>query len=257
MANVGDKGVVKYCDTFATVTLGTGLIGLDGGTNYSTTSYGMAWVQSLDTGDTSFTITQDAARGRHVAGSLGTTDNDLIEFNGASTMFYGSCGFQAIEALVMFDVCTGLAFNFGFSDDVTEASATLPVECSATSFASSASTYCGIVFDTDATDNEPFAFWTDDDVDSTESYQNLRMKGLSLTPSKWLWMRVELQDRGSGTGGRATFHVAHDGKHVTKEFNTTVDNDAALCWYFGAENRNTTAKGVYIKLPSWEQSIAD
>lgn len=252
MANVGAKGAIRYEEVFVDPgVLGTGVQGLDGGTRTAN------WLQNIDTGDTSFVRSMSAARGLHIAGSLAGTDNNMVEFCGDQLMFYGSVGMNAIDVLVQFDVATNIAFNFGFSDDVTETSNTLPVELSATSFASSASTYLGFVFDTDATNDEIHCFWTDDDVDSTEVIGDLRMKGMSLTANKWLWLRVEMQDRGSGSGVRATFHAVQDGKHMTKEFNTTVDNDAGLCWHFSAENRSAVAHGVYIKLPSWEQTISD
>jgi hypothetical protein len=254
MANVGNKGIVRYEETFSVPNIGTGVQGLDGGTNAAN---GIAWLQNIDTGDKAWARSMSASKGMHIAGSIAGTDNNMIEFCGDQLMFYGSTGFNAVEALIQFDVATNIAFNFGFSDDVTETSATLPVELSTATFYSSASTFLGFVFDTDATNDELHCFWTDDDVDTTETLDNLRMKGFSLTANKWLWLRVEMQDRGSGTGVRATFHAAQDGKHATKEFNTTVDNDCALCWYFAAENRSAIGHNVYIKLPAWEQSIAD
>ena len=94
-------------------------------------------------------------------------------------------------------------------------------------------------------------------MDTTVALGDLRCKGMALTADKWLWMRVEMQDQGSGKPVRATFHAAHDGKKITKEFTTTVDRDVALCWYLGVENRDALARGVFIKRPAWEQSIAD
>ncbi len=186
MANSGRIGQVSYTDNFANVTVGTGLVGLDGGTNSTNTSYGLAWVQSLDTADTSWTRSFSAARGIHLAGSLAATNNNLIELNSDKLMFYGQQGFSAVEVLFQVDASSAVAFNFGFSDDVTETSATLPVELSTATWASSASTYLGFVYDADATNDELHCFWTDDDVDTTVALGDLRCKGMALTANKWL-----------------------------------------------------------------------
>jgi len=258
MANVGSKGIIRFEDTFAGVSVGTALIGLDGGTNTTNTSYGLAWVQTLDTGGASFTRSMTATKGLCIAGSTGTTDNALSEFSGDQLMFYGQTGFNAVEVMVQFDVATTLAFNFGFTDEVTCASATLPVELgTATLVATGCTTFCGIVFDVDADNDELHCAWVDDSVVTTKALGDLRMKGMTLTADKWLWMRVEMQDQGSGQPVRATFHAGQDSKHVTKEFTTSVDRDQGLCFYFGAENRSGATHGVYIKRPAWEQTIAD
>ena len=80
---------------------------------------------------------------------------------------------------------------------------------------------------------------------------------MSLEVDQWLWLRVEMQDQGSGQPVRATFHAAQNGRTMTKEFTTSVDRDVALCWYLGVENRDALARGIFIKAPAWEQTIAD
>lgn len=257
MANSGAKGTVCYTDPLAATTVGTGLVGLDGGTNSTTTSYGLAWVQSLDTGDTSWTRTFSAARGVVLAGSLAATDNNMIELNSNNLMFYGQQGFSAVEVLFQVDASSAVAFNFGFSDDVTETSATLPVELATATWYSSATTFLGFVYDADATNDELHCFWVDDDVDTTVALGDLRCRGMSLVADKWLWMRVEMQDQGSGNQVRATFHAAHDGKTITKEFKSTIDRDQGMCWYLAIENRDALARGVFVKAPGWEQTISD
>ena len=252
MANVGKTGIVRYEEKFIDPALiGTGVQGLDGGTRTA------GWLQNIDTGDKAWARAFSAGRGIHLAGSLAATDNNMVEFCSDQLMFYGSTGFNAVDVMVQFDVATDIAFNFGFHDEVTEVSDTLPVELSTATFYSSASTFLGFVFDIDATNDELHCFWTDDDVDTVSTLPDLRMRGFTLKANKWLYMRVEMEDRGSGTGVRATFHAEQDGKTMEKTFNTTVDNDAALSWYFAAENRSAIAHNVYLKLPSWEQSIAD
>ncbi len=257
MANSGMTGIVCYTDPLMGVTIGTALIGLDSGTLVNNTLYGVNWIQSIDTGDTSFTVSQSAALGNHLAGSQAGTDNNLIEFNSIKTMFYGQQGFTAVDLMVRFDAVANMTFNFGFHDDVTESSAAIPVELSTTTWASTASTFLGFVFDTQATDDELHCFWVDDDTDTVVPLGDLRCKGMALTADKWLYMRVEMQDQGSGKPVRATFHAAHDGKTITKEFTTTVDRDQALCYYFGCQATSTTARGIFLKAPGWEQSISD
>ena len=84
------------------------------------------------------------------------------------------------------------------------------------------------------------------------------MVGMAPTNAKWLYMKVEMQDRGSGKGVRATFlAVDHTGKSVEKVFNTSVDRDLPLNYYLGVENRSASVHNIYIRCPSWEQTISD
>jgi len=257
MANSGRIGEITFIDNLAANTMGTGLIGLDGGTLATNSAYGLVWVQSLDTGDTSYVISQSATLGQHIAGSGTGVNDNLKEFCSSDTMFYGQTGFNAVEIMVQFDAVTNMTFNFGFHDDVTESSSVIPVELSTATWASTASTFLGFVFDTQATNDELHCFWVDDDTDTVVALGDLRCKGMALTANKWLYMRVEMQDCGSGKPVRATFHAVHDGKSITKEFDTTVDRDAALCYYFGVVATSTTPRGIFIKAPGWTQTIAD
>jgi len=254
VSNVGPYQSIKYVEDFHMPNYGSGVQGLDGGT---LTANAIAWLQNIDTGDKAWARSFSAGLGIHLAGSLANTDNNMLEFCSDQLMFYGTAGYNMVEVQFQTDVATAIAFNFGFHDEVTEVSATLPVECSATSFASSASTYLGFVFDTDATNDDLHCFWVDDDNDATESIANLRMQGASLEANKWLYLRVEMQDRGSGNGVRATFHAQQDERTFEKVFNTTVDNDAALCWYFAVENRSAVARNVYLRCLGWEQTLKD
>ncbi|KKN78445.1 hypothetical protein LCGC14_0349770 [marine sediment metagenome] len=254
MANVGRKGIVIYEETFAVDNLGTGLPTYLGGTSQAT---GIAWIQNMDSGNTSFTRSVSASKGLHWAGSLDSTNDDVMEICGDQLMFYGSVGHQAIEVMLMVDQASSMAFNFGFNDEVGESSNDLPVSLQTATWQSSASTFIGIVKDFDATNDELHAFWVDDDVDTQEKLTNLRMRGMNMVADKWLWMRIETQSLGSGQPIRATFHAVHNGKHWTSEFDTTVDGDQALCWSLNVMNKAGIARGVFVKLPYWEQSIAD
>ena len=115
---------------------------------------------------------------------------------------------------------------------------------------------------TGATNEELHCYWADDnvlgmaDADSSVDGQTVRMRGIAPTASKWLYMKVEMQDRGSGLGVRATFlAVTHTGASVERVFNTSGDRDVALCYYVCAENRDTGTPDVYIKGTNWEQTI--
>jgi len=256
MANVGKTGIVRYEETFAVDTIISGTLG----TNIAVPANGIAWLSCADTSDTSFVRAMSATKGLHIAGSLAATDDNKIELTGDQLMFYGQTGFNAIDVLLQADTASSLAFNFGLNSTVDPNYAggtNLIVSLATATWYSTGSTFCGLVKDFDATNDEVHCFWVDDDVDTTESLANLRMQGASFVANKWAYMRVEMQDRGSGSGVRATFHYEQDGKTFEKVFNTSVDRDAGLCWYLGIQNRAAIARGVYVKLPSWEQSISD
>lgn len=249
MANIGSKGIVRYEETFATDSIAGGSAGGDG-----SAADGIAWLGSADTGDTPFVRAMAAARGLHIAGATDTTDDDLVEFCGDQLMFYAQTGHSSIEILVQFDVVSTLAFNFGFNDDVLETSTTLPVELSGTTWTTNAATFVGFVYDVDATNDELHAMWVDGNTDATDAIATLRFNGMAPTASEWLYMKIDLDDRGSGYGARATFlAVDSQGRSVEKVFNTTITRSTALCYYFGFENRGSAAHNCYIKLPAWEQ----
>lgn len=246
MANVGSKGIVRYEETFALDNIGT------------SAGDGIAWLVSSDSGDTAPVRACAAGKGLHVSGATYATDNNLIEFSGDQLMFYGQEGHSAVEVLIQLSSAASVAFNFGFNDDQLEDSNTLPVELSGTTWTSNASTFLGFVYDTDATNDDLHCFWVNGGTDTSTSISDLQMTGMAPTAGKWLYLKVEMQDRGSGNGVRATFlAVDHTGKSVEKVFNTSVSRSTALCFYFGMENRSAAARTFYLKAPAWEQSIAD
>jgi len=252
MANVGSKGIVRYEETFAADNVAGGAAGSDG-----TVADGIAWLGSSDTGNTPFVRAMNTARGLHVAGATDATGaTDMIEFNGDQLMFYGQTGHSSAEIMVQFDDVTNMAFNFGFNDEVTDSSNLTPVSLSGTTWTSNAGAFVGFVYDTDAGNDELHCFWVNGDVDTTTAIADLRMNGLAPTNSKWLYMKVEIQDRGSGNGVRATLMCAdHNGRSAEKVFNTTVARTTALCFYFCMANRSASAHNCYIKCPAWEQTI--
>ncbi len=258
MPNVGRKGIVRFEDTIASYSIGTSLAGTHITQPTTAAVTGLVWLASMDTSDTPFAKSVSATKGLHYAGSLTGTDNNMLEICSPQLQFYGQQGFNAVDVLLQVDTCSSCEIAFGFNGDVIGSNTTIPVELATATWASTGTTFMGLVKDFDATNDEFHCFWTDDAVDTTESLANLRMRGASIAADKWLYMRVEMQDRGSGSAGvRATFHVEQDGKTFEKEFNTSVDRDAGMAWYLAVKNKAAIARGVYVRLPSWEQSIAD
>jgi len=246
MANVGSKGIVRYEETFATDNIATS--GADG----------IGWIVSSDAGS-AFARTVTAGKGLHLYGTSDTGAADRQEFVSDLAIFTGQEGHSSVEVMLQLGTITDVAFNFGFNDAVTGANNIIPAKIdSGTITGQSADGFVGIIFDTEATNDELHCFWRNGAVDTTTAIADLRMVGMAPTAAKWLYMKVEMQDRGSGNGVRATFlAVDHNGRSVEKVFNTTVDRDCPLCYYLGVECRGTAAKNIYIKCPNWEQAIAN
>lgn len=252
MANVGSKGSIRYVETFATDSLDGGSAGGDG-----SAGDGLAWLGSGDTGNTVFVRAVNTNRGLHIAGATdGTGSTDMVEFCGDTLMFTGQTGFSSVEIMMQLDDVTNVAFNFGFNDEVLDSGNVTPIALSGTTWASTAATFLGFVYDTDATNDELHCFWVDGGTDTSTVIANLRMVGMAPTDDKWLYMKVEMQDRGAGNGVRATLlAVDHNGRSVEKVFNTSVTRTTPLCYYFSFANRTASAHNCYIKLPAWEQAI--
>ena len=251
MANVGSKGIVRYEETMATA-------------NVTAAGTGVGWVVSNDSG-TDFSRAVNTSRGLHWAGATGAGGTgQMTEVVGDSLMFTGQTGHSSVELLVQFDVITSLAFNFGFNDEVLETGggASLPMELSTTTWASNSANFLGFVFDTDADNDELHCCWVASNVDCSATSatlvdgKSLRMTGGAPTASKWLYLKVEMQDRGSGNGVRATFMAAdHTGWSAEKVFDTTVARTTPMCFYFALEARASSQRNCYIKCPAWEQTI--
>ena len=242
MANSGSIGIIRDVENFLTDDIGSA-------------GDGVKWVVSSDSSDTAFVRAVAAGKGMHCAGALTTTDNNMIELCSDVLHVYGQDGYNALEVLFQVDVATDLAINIGFNDDSLDGGNTLPVELATATWTTTSSTFVGLAFDVDATNDDWHCMWVDDDADA--ALADLRMTGATLTASKWVMARVAIQDRGSGKGVRATFTISQDGKSFEKVFDTSVDRDCALCPYIGFENRAATAHNVYIKYIIQEQSIAD
>lgn len=230
----------------------------------ATAGAGVCWALSSDSSDTAFAKAVAVGKGLHYAGATAATNNNLIEFCSNDLIFSGQEGSSYAEILFQLDDVTNIAFNFGLNDDVQDTSNTLPIEVSSSTITANAATFLGFVFDTNMTNDELHCIWVDDsslgmtDADSSVDGEAVRMKGMSPTAAKWLYMRIDVQDRGSGNGVKATFLATdHNGKSIVKEFNTSVDRDVALCYYLGVENRSASVHNAYIKHCNYKQSTAD
>ena len=245
MANIGSKGILRHIDDPSVTVIA------------AAATTGVTWSSDADSGDTDFLRAVEAGKGLHYKGVLAATDDNMIEFASNNLLFAGQEGHAMVEVLLQFSGITNLAFNFGFNDDVEEDTG-LPAELSsAGAWTSNASTFIGITWDTDyTTNNNLHCFWVDGDADTATSLADLRMTGITPTAAKWLYMKVELQDRGSGSGVRATLlAVDHNGRSFERVFNTSITRSTPLCWYFAAENRGDTGRNIFLRSCNWEQSI--
>lgn len=249
MPNMGSKGMWEHIDDPMVTTIDTAA------------SADTTWVAESTNGATDFSRAVAAGKGLHYTSISDTTDDDMQEFCSNNLLITGQEGQSYVEILMQLNSVDDVAFNFGLNDTVAEVSdgATLPVELADTTWTSTATTFIGFVYDVDATNDELHCFWVDDDVDATTAIADLRMNGMAPTASKWLYMRLDIQDRGSSNGVRATFlAVDQNGRSVEKVFNTTVDRDVPLCYHFSFENRaNAVATTCYIKHCNLGQSTAN
>ncbi len=244
MANAGSKGITRYEETFAADNIG------------ASQGDGLAWLQTNDAG-TAFVRAVAAGKGLHVTGATSTGGANRHEFLSDSLMFTGQEGHSSVEILLQLGAVTDVSFNFGFFDAVTGANNILPASITTTTITGQAADgFLGIIYDSNADNDELHVSWENGGVQTTTAIADLRMVGMAPTASKWLFMKVEMQDRGSGKGVRATFlAIDHNGRSVEKVFNTSVDRDLPLNYYLGVINRTTTAVNIYLKGVAWEQSI--
>jgi len=249
MANAGSKGMFEHIDDPMVSVIA------------DAAAANVTWVAESADGATDFQRAVAAGKGLHYHSASDTTDNDMQEFCSNDLLITGQEGQSYVEVLMQLDSVDDVAFNFGLNDTVEEVAsgATLPVELSGTTFTSNASTFIGFVYDVDADNDELHCFWVDDDTDTSTAIASLRMIGMKPTASKWLYMRIDVQDTGSSGKLIATFlAVDHTGKSVEKRFQTTVDRDCGLCYHFSFENRaNSAATNCYIKHCNLGQSTAD
>jgi len=253
MANVGN-GVLRHIDDPSHAIIAAAAASGNTGTT---------WVSDATGSATDFVAAVAAGKGLHYFGVMDAVDNSLLEFAGNWLMFTAQEGHCAVECMIQFEDASEHSFNFSFNDTVEDGN--LPIDLLTTTFTKTASTYCGFVFDgTDATNKDLHCVWVDDDsvgqsdANGSVDGKPVRMSGVKPTDGKWMFLRVELQDRGSGYGARATFlAVDHLGRRAEKTFNTSVDRDCPLCWHLAIENRTATGGDVFLRQCNWEQTIAD
>lgn len=209
------------------------------------------WEGSSDTGGGTGVVADGTAhRGGRWRLSTDTTDDDMSEGPCSGLAFEIQAGEIHFETRVMVETgaVDSVAINVGLNDDPTDASNTLPIELATATFTSNATTFMGLVYDSDATNDDWHAFWVDDDADTSTGITSLRFTGSGPTADKWQTIRVSAYDRGSGNGAEGRFSIwdANSGNFFQKVFNTTVDRDAVLCTYVGMENRSTVAHNVDV-----------
>ena len=172
-------------------------------------------------------------------------DNEMAEVDFGALYYRVQDGRMYMEARVSLQALVG-AVNIGFNDDTLEASNTLPMELSGTTWTSNASTWIGFVFDSDATTDRWTAMWVDDDSDSTVAIATL-ISTPTVAASTWYTLRVDLQDAGSGNQAICNFSIAdEDGNAWEYRASSTIDRDVALVPHIGVENRTTTGNYVDI-----------
>ena len=253
MANMGSQGILKYIDNPANSIVSA--------TEGST----VTWAVSSDTNDTAIVRAVAAGKGLHYAGALYATDDNLIEFCSNNLNFTAQEGHCSVEAIIQLSTMVDVAFNFGFNDDVLDAGNTLPMELTGTTISATATAFVGLIYDDDSTDPDNiYCAWVNGGtVGQTDSAgqidgQDIKMDGVVPTAAKWFYMKVSLDDRGSGNGARATFLVVdHNGVSKERTFNTSITRSTPLCFYLGVENRDALARNLYIRCPGWEQTIPD
>lgn len=161
-----------------------------------------------------------------------TTDNEMCEV-AMRPAFRTQDGSMAMEVYTEMSAITTNSVNFGFNDDESEASNTLPVTLCGTTFTSNAGTFVGFVFDTDATNDFWHAFAVDGNTDTTVAIATLNTGVAPVAGTKQL-LRIELQDKGACNLSDAQFFI--DGLLVVTIPNA-VTRGTALGPWLGAESR--------------------
>ena len=252
MANAGSVGILRHIDDPSITVINTA------------SAAGLTWVSAGDSSDTPYVKAVAAGKGLHYAGALTTTDNQMVEFSGNNLQFTAQEGHCEVEILAQWSLVAGLAFNFGFNDQILETANSLPLELATTTISANSASFLGFVFDIDADNDDLHCGWVNSsvvgqtDADGSVDGEPIRMEGLSPTLAQWLYMKVELQDRGSGLGARAVFTaIDHNGKSDVKTFNTTLTRSTPLAFYYGIENRDAVGMSMFIRMPNWAQGIPD
>lgn len=254
MANIGPIGILEHIDDPLLTVIGDDQASMAGKT----------WISDATGAATNFVRAVAAGKGVHYYGVMNATNDSLLEFASAGLYFAAQEGHCMAEILIQFSSVADLSFSFGFNEGVEEGN--MPMEISSSDVVSAnAGTYVGLLYDDDSTDPDYLhCVWVNSsDVGQTDGNgradgQTIQMKGMAPTAAKWLYMKVELQDRGSGKGARATFLVVdHNGRSVEKSFNTSITRSTPLCYHLAIEERDATGRNVFLRNCNWSQSIPD
>ena len=171
-------------------------------------------------------------------------DDEMAEVDYGALAYTVQDGQMFMEARVLVERTTG-AINVGFNDETTAAGNTLPVELATASFTSTASTWIGFLWDSDATNSTFHYFWVDDDGDTGVAIATLNT-GITLAAATWYTIRVHLFDAGSGNRAAAVFSISDGTNTLLRRHTDTIDRDQAMTWHLAVENRTTT--GCYLDI---------
>lgn len=208
----------------------------------SATTAGVEWLNSADASDTAFVAT-DTAAGPVAQAATTTTDDHMCEISHRALAWSPQNGEMVMRTRVQ--VSTGgvsdVAFTVGFSDDQLEDSNTLPVELATTTFTSNASTFVGVVYDSDATNKTLHAFYVDGDADASQSESALNLK-VAPVAAKWLGVEIRVTNNGSAKAV-AEITVVDESTGVSGYVHLplTVTSTTLLVPHIAFENRAATA----------------
>ncbi|KKM21412.1 hypothetical protein LCGC14_1635700 [marine sediment metagenome] len=250
MANAGSMGILRHIDDPSTTVVA------------AATATGVTWVSDSTGSGVDFKKAVAAGKGLHYAGNSTATDNEVIEFCGNDLNFAAQEGHCEVEILAQFSTIGAHNFTFGFNDAVEEGAAAM--ELATDTIVATASAFVGILYDADATNPDLYCVWVNGDTVGQTSAagsiggQEIRMRGITPSAAQWLYMKVSLDDLGSGNAARATFlAVDHTGISIEKVFNTTLTRSTPLTYHFVTENRAAAILTTYIKHNNWAQTIPD
>lgn len=230
-AATGYQGFVEVFDDFDHTSIST------------SAAAGVTWLNSSDCGGTAFALNAGVIGGEGTAqGATDNTDNDMAELAHGVLMWYGALDCM-LETRVQFSVVTTLAYNVGFNDDALDDSNTLPVELSGTTWTTNATTWFGMVFDVDATNDNIHAMWVDDDADSSTAIATLRMTGAAPVAATYGTYNVNLYRGTSDTAAsigevRVTPDESNPAANYGKRFTGTIDANSAQTPHIAFENRD-------------------
>ena len=227
MATDTTKGTIRVWEEFDTDSI------------HTCVGNGVRWLVTLDN---SGTLAPVANSGLVAASVTGGADNNMNEIWYKDLSFRAQDGFMSFEARIQPTSITLGAYNIGFNDDVLDASDTLPVELSGTTFTSNAATFIGFVYDPDATNDNWHVFMVCDDADTTVAIATLNT-GIAPVACTSQTFKVMVYDQEACNQTRAEFYIDGD---LVLEMPLAIDRDALLTPGFAHENRVGCADTVNL-----------